>query len=211
LALATARLRQGASTEAIDALPPLEISLSPDVAAARAFSRTIRWYSAGEHLFCAISSVRRAIVSHDAIIRSVTIIGSDTVLRRLRAVITSASPDDECGRTLPNVGRSDQFRSLYKKDGWTGWPGREPLRAISVLLQNSQENCGSLARGIEGKNSWHAARSSELEATLVRPRYGRRPKADPENGAGGIEIAARPRPISGYGAGGFRHDNLESE
>jgi hypothetical protein len=51
LALATARLCQGPSTEAIDALPPLEISLSPDVAAAMAFSRTMRWYSTGEHLF----------------------------------------------------------------------------------------------------------------------------------------------------------------
>ena len=88
----TARLCQGPSTEAIDALPPLEISLSPDVAAARAFSRIMRWYSAGEHLFCATSSVRRAIVSHDAIIRSVIIIGSDTVLRRLRAVMTTAFP-----------------------------------------------------------------------------------------------------------------------
>src|SRR5690348_4837312 len=48
---------------------------SPDVAAARAFSRTMRWYSAGEHLFCATSSARRAIVSHDAIIRSVIKIG----------------------------------------------------------------------------------------------------------------------------------------
>ena len=87
----TARLCQGPNTEAIDALPP-EISLSPDVAAARAFSRTMRWYSAGEHLFCATSSVRRAIVSHDAIIRSVIIIASDTVLWRLRAVMTTAFP-----------------------------------------------------------------------------------------------------------------------
>ena len=98
LALATARLCQGASTEAMDA-PPLEISLSPDVAAAKAFSRTIRWYSAGEHLFCATSRVRRAIVSHDAIIRSVIIIGSDTVLRRLRVLMTNALSDDECGTT----------------------------------------------------------------------------------------------------------------
>jgi hypothetical protein len=92
LALETARLCQGPSTEAIDALPPLEISLSPDVAAAMAFSRTMRWYSAGDHLFCATSSVRRAIVSHDAIIRSVIIISSDIVLRRLRAVMTTAFP-----------------------------------------------------------------------------------------------------------------------
>ena len=110
LALATARLYQGASTEAIDALPPLEISLSPDVAAAMAFSRTMRWYSAGEHLLCAISSVRRAMVSHDAIIRPVIIIGSDAVLRRLRALMTNALSDDECGTALSNIGRSDQCR-----------------------------------------------------------------------------------------------------
>jgi hypothetical protein len=34
----------------------------------------MRWYSAGEHLFCMTSSVRRAI----AMIRSVIIIGSGT-------------------------------------------------------------------------------------------------------------------------------------
>jgi len=91
-ALATARLRQGASIEAIDTLEPAEISLRPDVAAATAFSRTMRWYSAGEHLFCMTSSVRRAIVSQDAMIRSVIIIGSDTVLRRLRAVMDNPFP-----------------------------------------------------------------------------------------------------------------------
>jgi hypothetical protein len=52
----------------------------------------MRWYSAGEHLFCIISSVRRAIVSQDAMIRSVIIKGGDTVLRRLRAVTTNPFP-----------------------------------------------------------------------------------------------------------------------
>lgn len=85
--MATARLRQGARTEAIDALPLLEITLIPDVAAAATFSRTMRRYSAGEHLFCAISNVRRAMVSQDASIKSVIIIGSDDVLRRLRVVM----------------------------------------------------------------------------------------------------------------------------
>jgi hypothetical protein len=85
--LATARLRQGARTEAIDALPLLEITLIPDVAAAAIFSRTMRRYSAGEHVFRAISNVRRAMVSQEASINSVIITGSDDVLRRLRAVI----------------------------------------------------------------------------------------------------------------------------
>jgi hypothetical protein len=52
----------------------------------------MRWYSAGEHLFCMTSSVRRAIVSQDAMIRSVIIIGSGTVLRRLRAVMDNPFP-----------------------------------------------------------------------------------------------------------------------
>ena len=110
LALATARLCPGASTEAMDALPPLEISLSPDVAAARAFSRTMRWYSAGEHLFCATSSMRRAIVSHDAIIRSVIIIGSDTALRRLRALMTNPSPMTNVVQCFQIIGRFNQCR-----------------------------------------------------------------------------------------------------
>ena len=49
----------------------------------------MRWYLAGEHLFCATSSVRRGIVSHDAIIRLVIIIGSDKVLRRMGADLES--------------------------------------------------------------------------------------------------------------------------
>jgi hypothetical protein len=74
--------------------------------------RTMRWYSAGEHLFCMTSSVRRAIVSQDAMIRSVIIIGSGTVLRRLRAVMDNPFPmtrtvqrfqisDVPWGRVLP--------------------------------------------------------------------------------------------------------------
>jgi hypothetical protein len=92
LAFATARLRQGAKIEVIDALPPLERNFNPDVAAASAFSSTIRRYSAGEHLFCAISIVRRAIVSQDAIIRSVIMTGRDSLLRLLRGFMAKAFP-----------------------------------------------------------------------------------------------------------------------
>jgi hypothetical protein len=52
----------------------------------RSFSLTIRLYSAGKHLFSAISNARRATVSRDANISSVIIDGRD-VLRRLRAFI----------------------------------------------------------------------------------------------------------------------------
>jgi hypothetical protein len=91
-ALAIARLRQGARTEAMDAPPPLEMNFNPDAAAASAFSLTIRRYSAGEQVFCTISSVRRVIVSQEANIRSVTVPGSDKFLRRLRAFTMNASP-----------------------------------------------------------------------------------------------------------------------
>jgi hypothetical protein len=91
-ALATAWLRQGDISEVIDALPPLEMNFNPDAAAASAFSATIRRYSNGEHVFCAISSVRRAIVSQDATIRSAIMPGSDKFLRHLRVFMTNASP-----------------------------------------------------------------------------------------------------------------------
>src|SRR5215831_64427 len=81
LALATARVRQGASTEAVDALPALNTSRDADVAAASAFSRTIRRYSSGEQAFWAIRRVRRAIVSQDTSISSVIITGSEEPLR----------------------------------------------------------------------------------------------------------------------------------
>jgi hypothetical protein len=86
LAFATARRYHGANIETAVALPPLEMSVSPVAAAASAFSLSIRPYSAGEHLFAAINSVRCVTVSHDANIRSVIIVGRD-VLRRLRAFI----------------------------------------------------------------------------------------------------------------------------
>jgi hypothetical protein len=70
-------------SEAIDAWPLLEISRRPDAIAASAFSQTMRWYSAGEHLFCKIRSMRRAAVSQDASIKSAIIKGRHTVLRSL--------------------------------------------------------------------------------------------------------------------------------
>ena len=58
-ALAIARRSHGASTEVSVAL--LEMTFEADIAAAAAFSLSILWYSAGEHLFCAISNVRRVM------------------------------------------------------------------------------------------------------------------------------------------------------
>jgi hypothetical protein len=74
-ALAFARRRQGASSEDIDALPPLEIRANPESAAASGFSLTIRRYSAGKQSFCAISKVRRMTVSHERSNRSVIMTG----------------------------------------------------------------------------------------------------------------------------------------
>jgi hypothetical protein len=88
LALATARRCHGANIETGVALPPVEISADPAAAAASAFSLNIRLYSAGEHLFSAISNPRSVTVSHDAKINSVIMVGID-VLRRLRAFMTN--------------------------------------------------------------------------------------------------------------------------
>jgi hypothetical protein len=98
LALATARRRQGANSEAVETLPPREKSSNPETAAASIFSSSIRLYSLAEHLFCAISRVRRVNVSHDANIKSVMIIGRD-VFRRLRSFITNGLLHDKCCET----------------------------------------------------------------------------------------------------------------
>src|SRR5271166_6286883 len=76
LALATARACHGETGEASDALPALDTKRDADSAAASDFSLTIRRYSAGERSFWFISRVRRTIVSHDASISSVSIIGT---------------------------------------------------------------------------------------------------------------------------------------
>jgi hypothetical protein len=90
LAFTVTRLYQGARREANDDLPPLEINFMPVSIAASAFSRTMRRYSAGEHLFFAIKSVRRVIVSQDAIVRFVINTGRDIFLRRFRAFMTAS-------------------------------------------------------------------------------------------------------------------------
>jgi hypothetical protein len=76
-ALAVARLSHGAMSEDIDAWPKLDISLNPVDIAAAAFSLNMRWYSVGEHRFWEIRSMRRAIVSQDARVRSAIVEGSD--------------------------------------------------------------------------------------------------------------------------------------
>jgi hypothetical protein len=90
--LATARLRQGARTAVIEGRSQPKASRNPDVAAAAAFSRTTRRYSAGEHLFCAISHARRAMVSQDADIKLVIIAVNEVVVRRLRAFMPILLP-----------------------------------------------------------------------------------------------------------------------
>jgi hypothetical protein len=111
LALATARRRHGANIEAGVASPLLDMSANPVAAAASVFSLSIRLYSTGEHLFCAISSARRATVSHDANISSVIIVGRD-VFCRLRAFIMNGLganfyqvPDRKTGEIYNHGGR----------------------------------------------------------------------------------------------------------
>ena len=73
LAFAAARRCQGASTARV---PRPNITARVECCNAAAFSMTMRLYSAGLQVFCAIIKVRRAIVSHDASIISVIIKGS---------------------------------------------------------------------------------------------------------------------------------------
>src|SRR5271165_369862 len=99
-ALAIARVCQGASSAAKDTLPPLATSRDADLAAASAFSLTMRWYSAGEQSFCIIRRVRRVIVSQDASVKSVIIIASDNLLRYLRVLMAYALSGKHNGSTL---------------------------------------------------------------------------------------------------------------
>lgn len=62
---------------------PPTITAKADSCIAAAFSIAIRRYSAGEHVPLAIIRLRRAIVSHDAIINSATIRGSGRLRREL--------------------------------------------------------------------------------------------------------------------------------
>ena len=120
-ALAIARLCQGVRSAAIDVGPPLDASLDLDSTAAAIFSRTMRRYSAGEHLFCAISNVRRASVSQDANISSVINSGSDDLRRLLAFIPNVVSQDAALRRELggcSNLGRSEiarhyDFHELY--------------------------------------------------------------------------------------------------
>jgi hypothetical protein len=90
LALAIARKCQGARSEVIVARPLPETSRAADLAAASAFSFTIRRYSVGEQSFCKIKKDRRVIVSKDARIRSLIITANDNLWRRLRPFMTDA-------------------------------------------------------------------------------------------------------------------------
>lgn len=72
-AFAVARLCHGARTAVC---PRPDITAIADCRSAAAFSIAMRRYSAGEQVPCAIIRLRRAIVSHDAIISSAITSGS---------------------------------------------------------------------------------------------------------------------------------------
>src|ERR1700726_1874226 len=90
LASAIARECQDAKSEVIVARPPPETSRAADLAAAPAFSFSIRRCSAGEQSFCKIKKDRRVIVAKDASIRSLIIPANDDLWRRLRRSMTNA-------------------------------------------------------------------------------------------------------------------------
>ncbi len=91
LALALARLCHGAKTASALSLPREDTSADAEHCAARAFSSTIRRYSAAEQRPCAIIHVLRAIVSNEESVMSLIISGNDSapavvrLLGRLRA------------------------------------------------------------------------------------------------------------------------------
>ena len=88
LALALARLCHGAKTASALSSPREYASADAEQYAARAFSKTIRRYSAAEQRPCAIIQVLRAIVSNEESVMSLIIIGNESVVRplgRLRA------------------------------------------------------------------------------------------------------------------------------
>jgi hypothetical protein len=91
LALALARLCHGAKTASALPLPREHASADAEQCAARAFSSTIRRYSAAEQRPCAIIHVLRAIVSNEESVISPIIIGNDSapavvrLLGRVRA------------------------------------------------------------------------------------------------------------------------------
>lgn len=91
LALALARLCHGAKTASALSLPREHASADAEQCAARAFSSTIRRYSAAEQRPCAIIHVLRAIVSNEESVMSPIIIGNASapalvrLLGRLRA------------------------------------------------------------------------------------------------------------------------------
>ena len=83
LALALARLCHGAKTVSALSLPREHASADAEQYAARAFSKTIRRYSAAEQRPCAIIHVLRAIVSNEESVMSPIIIGNESVVRLL--------------------------------------------------------------------------------------------------------------------------------
>jgi hypothetical protein len=91
-ALAIARRCHGANTEVSVARPLLEMTFEADIAAAAAFSLSILWYSAGEHLFLRYQQRPARHVSKDASSVSAIMIGSVNVFRRLRCLATSKPP-----------------------------------------------------------------------------------------------------------------------
>jgi hypothetical protein len=108
-ALAVARRSHGAISEVIDACPKLDISVSPVDIAAAFFSLTIRLYSAGEHLFPEIRSMRREMVSQDASVSLVIIEGSDIafllrVFRIFMVALLDAEPEVRAHSQIPQRG-----------------------------------------------------------------------------------------------------------
>ena len=167
LALALARLCHGAKTASALSLPREDTSADAEQCAARAFSSTIRRYSAAEQRPCAIIQVLRAIVSNEESVMSPIIIGNDSapavvrLLGRLRAFMLAIWLAAKGAATWARVGCSVRRQATTATaDGKAtccaldAWPynmyKQVRIRTVSRIARRSETCRFFVGRGCTG-------------------------------------------------------------
>ena len=168
LALALARLCHGAKTASALSLPREDTSADAEQCAARAFSSTIRRYSAAEQRPCAIIQVLRAIVSNEESVMSLIISGNDIapavvrLLGRLRAFMLAIWLAAKGAATWARVGCSVRRQATTATaDGKArccaldAWPynmyKQVRIRTVSRMAPRRQRRAGVfVGRGCTG-------------------------------------------------------------
>ena len=167
LALALARLCHGAKTASALSLPREDTSADAEQCAARAFSSTIRRYSAAEQRPCAIIQVLRAIVSNEESVMSLIIIGNDSapavvrLLGRLRAFMLAIWLAAKGAATWARVGCSVRRQATTATaDGKAtycaldAWPynmyKQVRIRTVSRMARRSEMRGFFVGRGCTG-------------------------------------------------------------